>query len=258
MTGASWPPLQMSPRDHALGLMFDRDLEAQLIAIKVLLRRHSETEKETQSEIEALDKRIRELDVHDEEYHQHLEGLHIDRLHASVFEDAAHSMSAVGMLAPFVEAVFVAIFEGLRGKQIAPLDNDARPIAQSQYWNPRYVWQNGKLSKNIVGGISQLATSTGVHGFMPKDYSMTLSALFSYRNAMFHNGLEWPPEERQKFAERIKTEGWPEGWFLRATTNDQPWVFYMSEAFIAECLNLIDQVLDGVGRYLEQGEANQS
>ena len=36
----------------------------------------------------------------------------VDHLHQSVFQDAAHSMAAVGMLAPFVESLFKQAFPG--------------------------------------------------------------------------------------------------------------------------------------------------
>jgi hypothetical protein len=74
---------------------------------------------------------------------------------------------------------------------------------------------------------------------------------------MFHNGFEWSPETRQKFANRIKNEGWPSTWFQQATRGDEPWVFYMSDEFIEYCLQMIDQVLDGVGSYLEQSKSGK-
>jgi hypothetical protein len=259
LTKADWLSWGLTPRDHALGLLIDLDLEAQLIAIRALLRRNTDADKETEAEITALKDRIEAGSVDDEEYLQHLENHWIDTMHGAVFQDAAHSMAAVGMLAPFFEALFVAIFEGLRQRATTgPKDDPRAEAMQAQYWNPRYVVAKGGTRRDIVTGIAQLASSTRLHTFLPGDYRKTLDALFGYRNAMFHNGMEWPIEERERFANRIKTEGWPENWFLRATTNDQPWVFYMSEAFITACLNLIDQVLEGVGRYIEQVEANQS
>ncbi|MCX7382601.1 MAG: hypothetical protein NT133_14565 [Alphaproteobacteria bacterium] len=82
-------------------------------------------------------------------------------------------------------------------------------------------------------------------------------ALVSYRNNMFHNGFEWPPETREKFSARIKNDGWPGNWFTQATRGDVPWVFYMSDDFVAKCLELIEKVLDGVGKLLERGETEQ-
>ena len=85
-----------------------------------------------------------------------------------------------------------------------------------------------------------------------------LAALFGYRNNMFHNGFEWPLEKREKFAQRIKNSGWPDAWFGKATRDKEPWIFYMSPDFIEHCLHTIDQVLEGVGRYLLANKAQSS
>ena len=83
------------------------------------------------------------------------------------------------------------------------------------------------------------------------------AALTAYRNSMFHNGFEWPLAERQMFGELIAAEGWPDGWFKKSTTGGVPWIFYMSDEFIAHGLEVIDQLLEGVGRYLEQRRTGQ-
>jgi hypothetical protein len=60
---------------------------------------------------------------------------------------------------------------------------------------------------------------------------------------MFHNGLEWPLDER------IRSKGWPSDWFSTATSADEPWIFYLSEQYIEHCLEMIEQVLDAVGAF---------
>jgi hypothetical protein len=37
----------------------------------------------------------------------------VDQIHRSAYQEAAHSMSAIGMLAPFVETVFYQYFRGI-------------------------------------------------------------------------------------------------------------------------------------------------
>lgn len=229
----AWESLEISNRDRALCLLYQYDLEAQLLAIKDLIRRNRQSDEGLTAQIKALDAEVRKSP--DEHVH-YLQDCRIDRLHNSVFQDAAHSMSAVGMLAPFVESLFVAVFNGLRE------DPDGPPISLR------------KLRKGTVGGIIQHSTSIGVKPFLPDGYEKTLSALFAYRNKMFHNGFEWPMEERHKFSEQIRKRGWPRGWFKKSTSGDQPWIFYMSAEFIQHCLDTIDQVLEGVGAYLTQRE----
>lgn len=255
MAGAGFDGFKLSHRDHALHLIGERDLDAQLIAIKGVLRRNREAEEQVSEEIKALDAQIRNLVTDDVEYQIHMENHWVDTMHGTVFQDAAHSMSAVGMLAPLVESLFAAIFGGLHDRLTGHDPGDSRTkAAQDQYWNPRVAFGKDGPREDVVLGIEQLATSTGLQRFLPEGYKKSLSALFAYRNNMFHNGVEWPPEVRQKFANRIKNDAWPVVWFSQATRGDDPWVFYMSDEFIAHCLQMIDQVLEGVGRYLAQNK----
>jgi len=75
---------------------------------------------------------------------------------------------------------------------------------------------------------------------------------------MFHCGFEWPTEDRQRFARRIKNPDWPSGWFERATSGGEPWVFYMSDAFIEHCVKMIEQIICGVGAYCNAQIAQES
>ena len=186
-------------------------------------------------------------------YAQYLEGQWIDNLHGSVFQDAAHSMSAVGMLAPFVESLFVSIFSGLHRRGVengdpASLQTDA---SLDHFWDPHYVKINDKMEKRfLVDGVMRLSRSTGLQAYLPHDLEAVLTALFSYRNKMFHHGFEWPQRERENFNKRIADEGWTD-WFSNSSHDHKPWVFYMRASFIEHCLTTIDQVLEGLGKYLE-------
>lgn len=262
MVGAWFEGFELSHRDHALFLIGERDLDAQLIAIKSVLRRNREAEKEVSEEIKALDAHIRGYAGGDEEYQIHLEHHWVDTLHGTVFQDAAHSMSAAGMLAPFVESLLVSIFQGLRERlnaaEAAPDETLRGPSSVAKFWDPRMVrdgvaWQKAGL----VRGTRQLSDAIGLSPYLPTDFAAMHAALTAYRNSMFHNGFEWPLDERKRFGELIAAEGWSDRWFKRSTSGDDPWIFYMSDEFIAHCLDMIDQVLEGVGRYLEQGEPGQ-
>ncbi len=85
-------------------------LKTQLIAIKRTIRsRDEEAEaKPKPCQFEALI-RIRAGDT---EYARHLNSFVDQRFWQMTFQGSAHSMSAVGMLAPFIESLFVAIFDG--------------------------------------------------------------------------------------------------------------------------------------------------
>ena len=242
-------PFEITNRERALFLIGEYDLEAQLLAIRSLVKRNSESDKALAEEIKALEADIRE---HSNDYADYLQDSRIEHLYGSVFQDAAHSMSAVGMLAPFVESLFVAIFKELRANQL-PVDDatDRRVSAlHDAFWDPHYVFDGAKRQKHVVKGIRQLAESTGLMAYLPDSLFKTLSALFEYRNRMFHHGFEWPIDERDKFASSILQNQWPPNWFTQSSSGGKPWIFYMSPEFVQHCLATVDQVLDGVGRYI--------
>jgi hypothetical protein len=91
-----------------------------------------------------------------------------------------------------------------------------------------------------------LAEATGPISHLPNDLEPTLQARFGYRNKMFHKGFEWPVKERTNFERRIPEEGWPPEWFAEATTDEAPWIFYLTDTFIDHCLS-IDQIIEGLG-----------
>ena len=95
---------------HLAGIVLgDLDYDSQLRAIHGLLRAHKDRESALNAEIEKAAADARRLSgIRNEQAVSDW----VELLHASVYQDAAHSMSAVGMIAPFVESVFG---HGLRG-----------------------------------------------------------------------------------------------------------------------------------------------
>ena len=138
-------------------------------------------------------------------------------------------MSAVGMLAPFFESLFVAIFRGLQNRQqdttLLPLSNERKQALQDEYWNPRIVFRKGVRREDLALGIQQITDEIGLSEFLPQDYKKTLIALFTYRNKMFHLGLEWPKDERKKFSDMISQQNYPCEWFDSSTSGGDPWIF---------------------------------
>lgn len=251
-SSSTWP--ELSDRDSACLVLSDLDYESQLAAIHHALRGHRKAD-------EALKREIAEI----EEFAKKTSGIRndravdewVDRLHLSVYEDAARSMAAVGMLAPMMESVFYQGFQGIRlvaleqnGLSLGPHDRWCQ--SSEDQWDCHYVWSKGRRNKDLVKGILQLADATGLKSHLPDDLEHTLQALFEYRNKMFHHGFEWPLVERQKFAKRIINSGWPSDWFEKASSGDEPWVFYMSETFINHVLKMINNVIEGIGKYCKK------
>ena len=253
LKGKGFESWEVTNRDRALVLIHEYDLEAQLLAIRGLLRRNRESDKQLEIEIKELDSAIR---ASRGEYADYLQQSWIAHLEGSVFQDAAHSMSAVGMLGPFVESMFVALFKKLRdrgGDDETP--SDARKSAtDDDFWDPHYVFDKRGRRRDIVRGIKQLSDSTGLTPFLPDNLTQILEALFVFRNKMFHNGFEWPPKERSRFEKTLQEKQWPSNWFSKSSSDGKPWIFYLSSDFIEQCLAMIDQVLEGVGAFLSQHE----
>ena len=241
----------MSDRDMACVILPDLDYEAQLIAISGLLRNNDKADAET-------DKQIREV----EDYARKTSGSRnqravdewVDLLHGSTYESAAHSMAALGMLAPFYESMFFQAFQGMRtsffGQDAIPPGHHRSGISKAEdFWDCHlFRTPDGKKKRDLVPGIEQLADAVGLTPHLPADLRWTLEALFSYRNKMFHGGFEWPKKECAKFAKRIEQESW-QPWFSFATHGDDPWIFYMTGAFISHCFDLVHPFLDAFGAY---------
>ena len=146
----------------------------------------------------------------------------IELYHYSGYQDAAHSMAAVGMIAPFVESLFKETFKDFEKE-----------------------WLRIDLVNNIIKSIEEI----GMKKYMPNDLKVTLSAIFEYRNKMLHNSFEWPLEERKRFARRLNNSGWPSDWFSSATSGDEPWMFYMTQTFIEYCIDTIEQIAVGIEKF---------
>ena len=193
------------------------------------------------------------------EYGHHLTDRWVDHMHQGVYLDAAHSMSAVAMLAPFIESLFSAVFREIRRreeKERPPAAMDKRTrLSRDLLWNPHLVLNAREVNDDLVKGIEELAEATDLATHLPKDYLKTLKALFTYRNKMVHLGFEWPVEERAKFANAVVQQKWPTAWFSQATSGGEPWIYYMSSVFIEHCLKTIDGILIGIGAYLRDQEA---
>lgn len=238
--------MHLTDREYAHYYFEDYDLDAQLIAIRAFLSASRAAANSQMDEINALARRAKEIGS------DHLVGMWTDELHTSVYHDAARSAAAVGMLAPFVENLFTGIFRGVAtmGEDVLGHDQTSARSerAKRQFWNPQNYYAKDEVRSDLAAGIVQLAEASALKPHLPADLKDVLTALFDYRNRMLHNGFEWPPAQREAFGNRVKS--WPKNWFMSATSNHKPWVWYMSEAFIGRVLTLIDEVMDAAGQHI--------
>ena len=237
-------------RDYACLLLPTVDYESQLLAIRELLDLHSRKAR-------ARDGKIAEIAQDIPKYNGWngvlAENEHVDLLHMSVYEDAAHSMAAIGMLAPFIETIFSHAFQSAKSHYSgAPKISANHPrwqASESKRWDCRWFYQSGGMKKNVVEGILELSSAIGLSEFLPKDLHKALQAVFEYRNKMLHHGFEWPLKEREKFRQRAR-DNWPQEWFSWATRDGDPWICYMTDTLINGCLTQIDQILDAIGQFV--------
>ena len=243
--------IELSDDDATYWALSDLDYDSQLVAIRKLLSRQARADEKLTDEIKEIEARAARMGG---VRNQWAVDEWVDHIHHSVYQDATHSMAAVGMIAPFVESVFYQAFQNIgheMTKDVSLPNNHARwqRSAQDQ-WDCHFVWVNGYRKKDLVQGIMQLIDAIGMTPYMPDDLQPTLSALFAYRNKMFHCGFEWPLEERRRFDERLMNEPhWPPDWFSKATSDGEPWIFYMSSVFIEHCLVRADQIITGIGGF---------
>jgi len=243
---------EVSDRDMACLILPDLDYEAQLVAIQDMLRRHKEVDACTSADIKEV-----------EEFARKTTGLRneqavdewIDLLNRSTYQDAAHSMAALGMLAPLIESLFFQAFHGIRVKYYG-IDVIPAGSVRSGMTNPDDFWDchlvfnpgTGKANKGLISGIVQLGEAIHLTPHLPGDLLPTLKAIFQYRNKMFHFGFEWPATECVKFAKSISDQGW-NAWFSTATRDGVPFIFYMSDQLISRTFNLVHELLEGFGAY---------
>ena len=247
---------ELADRDFASLVLGSLDYEAQLAAIRGLLGRHREVDEQLSATIARIDREARQLrGIANQQWVDDW----LEHMHASVFQDAAHSMAAVGMLAPLIESIFKSAFRGIhrllteRGDPV--VDQVRTYLREDRRWDIRFARRGGADSsqgdEHVVRGIVELIEAVELRALLPAGLDQTLEALFSYRNRMFHLGFEWPHDERQRFEGRCGRD-WPIDWFAQARTGSRPWMFYMSDVFVDHCLVTVDGVLEGLGRFVRR------
>jgi hypothetical protein len=247
----------MTNRDLAFFLLGgEKDYDAQQLAIRSMLRHRKSDEEEFQKQFEGI-KEFARIARGSGSIQADME--YVDHLHGKVFLDAAHSMAAVGMLAPFIESMFEQAYYGIRDmfdrEHLQLTSSRRRTMGANQRWNCHYT-TNGK--QHLINGIYELATATGLRAYLPTDLKITLEALFGYRNKNFHLGFEWPTAERAKFKKRISAENWPKDWFEQSSSGHKPWIFYLSDVFIEHCFDTIEAVMEALGGFYRERSLRKS
>ena len=190
--------------------VFEFDYRSQLQAVRQLLARNEQADARLSHEIEEIEwwRSVSSEGDSDVAF-----VYTIDMISESIYQRVAHSMAAVGVIAPVVEAAFK---DAVRrsGEELPP--------------------------RNFADRLPAIIARTGVSAYLPDEFSMTMEALFQYRNKLFHWGFEWPENECERFQNAMKK--WPPSWFTVADLEMGQKVFIMSATFIEHCLTVAEDV----------------
>ena len=205
----------------------DIDDESQLRAIRGVLVRNRGAEIRLAAEMERLDALAKST-----RSERAADDLH-DLFDVSTYQDAAHSMVAASLLAPFIEGVLHRAVRGIEHLKETSVVRSRR----------RRTWQD----------TTQDMAEIGLTPYMPSDFDQVGDALFLYRNKVLHCGLEWPPDDRNEFNGRRRE--WPLDWFSTVTSNSVPVMFLMTPTFVRRCFVLADQIIGGLIDFQDSNSA---
>ena len=213
-----------SVTDRDIGLaILTPNYASQWVAIRSILQRNQKAEDEASARIRELEAGIRKRSYPQLWVDHHW----VTQRHDKTFLDAAHSLAAVGLIAPLMESLFGRIV---------------------RYFKDEQTWEKRRCRVGIAEAFLRIAEDIDLRRHLPDDLDTTAPALFAYRNKMFHGGLEWSERDRANFAKRVDYDGWT-GCFSRAESGNEPWFFYMTRGFVERCLDTIYEVIDGVGAH---------
>lgn len=253
---------ELSDSDFARLALPHIDHTAQFSTIRAILRAQRAIEARQRLHIEALGS---ELSKARGSIVFQIDGEYLTALQDYSYSSIAHSAVAAVMLAPFVEGVFRTAFSVI-GSIV-----DANPTLRLQNpregtpelpfvrWDCAYYRTNvGNYRNDVVKGTFELASCIGMDSRWPSASRPRMEALFRYRNKIFHHGLEWPADQCEKFAAEIRRRvadgSWREGWFPTSKPGGTPSMFWLTEMFTNECLEMFEYFLSEIGAYVRNVE----
>lgn len=187
---------------------------------------------------------------------------YVEDLVEYTYVDAAFSQAAVGALAPLMEGILTHEFRSLGvlyGKLPRPQGHNSGHhrwrLKSVDFWNPHKVSDDDKPGKkkkdNFREGVRQIIEALDIGDFFPGDIHDVLEALCIYRNHTFHWGTEWLSKDRREFAAIIGKCQW-QNWFVWATSGGEPWIVYLTDAFVDHCVETIGHTAKAFDRIRER------
>jgi hypothetical protein len=246
-----YPENLLDDRDYLFRLLDSIDWDSQLDAVRAAIARNRSAAELVSSKIAHLEESAR---TYTGPYHEHAVDEHIDAMYRSSYSDAVDSLSAIGMVVPMMESVFSQSLQSLgamyAAKEMEPPPHQRwlRAGDDPQRWNCQWYFGRCKRRNDIISGIAQLSEATGLSVYLPSDMMDWIAAMLTYRNRMFHGGIEWSLKQREEFETLIARRQW-EKYFQSARIDDKPWIFYLRNEMIEEMPKRLESILDGFGRF---------
>lgn len=241
----------LDDRDHLFALLDTIDWDAQLDAIRDVLRRNRAAADAVSSNIQMLKEEARSYSG---PYPDRVVDDHVDAMYRSSYSDAAVSLSAIGMIVPMLESVFSQSFQSLGlmydAKGMSPPHHRRwqRAGKDPQRWNCQWYFGSASSRLDIISGIAQLSEAIGLSTWLEPGTMDWIAAMLAYRNRLFHGGFEWSLEHREQFEALVAARAWDQ-FFQSARTNGKPWIFYLRDEIIDDMPRRMEGVLDSLGRF---------
>ena len=140
--------------DYALYCVLNGGVDyiAQISAVRDPLHRQKQADESLRVEMTKITEFIQKTGSNRviDEYGEHF--------HAQVYQDAAHSMAAVGMLAPFIESMFDQSFTRIRylfetGEVAISSSHPRWGQRPTKKWDCHFFWDGKKWNKGLGKGI---------------------------------------------------------------------------------------------------------
>jgi hypothetical protein len=174
--------------------------------------------------------------------HEYQEDAVISVYQHAGFVEMARSHALVSSITAFCESLFKNQLPRVSWSFKGNLPSEHPRVAffassLTSFWDPS---KGGEKDGGFPGRVVAILSLGGFIELFGVDFERTLYALFAYRNAMVHNGYEWPEDERERFAAKVAENNWTE-WFNYSTSGDNPWYYHTAPLFRKAGLNLCER-----------------
>lgn len=253
-TGITFQAFSLNVDDAAYFLIKNNDIYCQVHAIQRMNKYLLSESKDHHYEIEELKKNVKNSSG--------IQGCFLEDELISEYQFAsyyaiARSMCVVGITTSGYESVFCEVFGNIKnifGEGLLNNKCNRSLLKPAKRWDCHfYIGDNVSEKKGLGTGIQQLLIETELAKFLPSNMNLILDALFSYRNAVMHNGFDWPEVELENFTSR--KNNWPSEWIGVTTSHENPWLYNLTNKFHKIVIDLFGEIYKAAGKYyLEKKE----